>query len=606
MSLASGALVEMCPSSFICKGRPSACVVGTIGRTTSDAYHVFSLGPPLSSHLATPTQPLHIPLSPPRMAADTPVRTPPYVRHPVQHPARLPYDIFALILEHFIPQAGANKKREHSARFASFATVSTEWYTFVSPRLYADIVFSDAFSSVSQRRLCTTLQSNPKLAACVRSCWVTLGSNNHYDGISLFELPAFAEAVSNMHNLEMLQLRSIDITAPFLHSLGQRRTLKTLSLIQCIFSMTPIEQEEIIIGFRLRKFTMHGSPPLAYERIISKLFNTDHLEHLSIDSQVTEIGLRALHGHYLANIRYLYAEPSREDTELFCATLARCHKLVRLGFSHSSKSLPLKEEPFVEVGALPAMGHLTHWTGPSLLVSYFLRNGDHRLRHIALDQTISSDGDRDIPFVELLRPRNLSVPPEVESLRISAIQSLVSQPSTLRTLDVVLASSHSVKEVMANCQVHLTDLRIKCTDPAGHTTGLEGATSTLSSLTNLKEIHISAPPGFGEPDIERDLRRQHEIVNKWSRIGSIERVAFSAWLRWHRASQGDWTPLVTANDIARNKMKRWRRRKFQVMDWDNRLGDALGTQFECAPVAPDRVNDSAVTPPPPLPVTRAS
>lgn len=111
--------------------------------------------------------------------------------------------------------------------------------------------------------------------------------------------------------------------------------------------------------------------------------------------------------------------------------------------------------------------------------------------------------------------------------------------------------------------------------------GLVGATTALSSLTTLREIRISAPPGFSEPEIERDLCRQHEIVAQWSRLGSVERVAFSAWLRWHRASQGEWTPLVTARDIANNKTKRWRRRRVKIMDWDNRLGDALGTQFEC-------------------------
>jgi hypothetical protein len=123
-----------------------------------------------------------------------------------------------------------------------------------------------------------------------------------------------------------------------------------------------------------------------------------------------------------------------------------------------------------------------------------------------------------------------------------------------------------------------------------------GATTALSSLRTLREIRISAPPGFSEPEIERDLCRQHEIVDQWSRIGSIERVAFSAWLRWHRASQGEWTPFVTARDLANNKTKRWRRRKVKIMDWDNRLGDALGTHFERTPNHPRSVDNGLIAP----------
>lgn len=138
-----------------------------------------------------------------------------------------------------------------------------------------------------------------------------------------------------------------------------------------------------------------------------------------------------------------------------------------------------------------------------------------------------------------------------------------------------------------------------------------GATAALASIPSLREIHISLPPGFSEPEIERDLLVQHDIVQRWSRIGSIERVAFSAWLRWHRnqsapsslpssalphspsglasmqkpehplgqGQQGEWTPCVIAKDVADVKMKRWKRRKVPIMDWENRLGDALGVKL---------------------------
>lgn len=396
----------------------------------------------------------------------------------------LPYDIVAAILEEHIPQVGAAKKCEQLAQFASFAYVSSEWYAYVIPRLYADIVFSDVFSSWSQQRLCETLQGTPRLAAYVRSCWATSGKNNRYDQISLFELPIFAHAISNMAHLALLQLRMVDVTTLLLNSVAQNRTLKTLSLIQCLCVATIEEQHQVMVQFRLDNFTMLGSPILGNDVVISKLFNTDTIEYLMMDSQVTGIGLRSLSRRSLARLRYLYAEPCKDDTELFCQTLARCRNLVRLGFSHGSKSLPLEDAPFLRLGSVPALGHLTHWTGPSNLLPHFLRKGHHQLQHVVMDQLITSDRDEGAPYVELLRPRNLSTSPEVESTRISAIQALVSEPSTLRTLDVVLASSHSVKEVFANCRVPLFDLRVKCTETEGHTV----STFVFSIMSTSKHV----------------------------------------------------------------------------------------------------------------------
>lgn len=106
-----------------------------------------------------------------------------------------------------------------------------------------------------------------------------------------------------------------------------------------------------------------------------------------------------------------------------------------------------------------------------------------------MDQLIASDGDHDAPYAELLRPRNLSTSPEVESARIFAVQSLVSQPSSLQTLDVVLASSHSVKEVLENCKVQLSDLRVKCTETEGHTVRISHWSHTATK--HADEIFIS-------------------------------------------------------------------------------------------------------------------
>jgi hypothetical protein len=456
---------------LICLGRSlSECAERTSAGPASDDNTVFSSVPALScGNPALSAQPTSlITLSPPdcSITMGHPVQLP---VHSTPHFPHLPYDVIAIVLEHHIPRNGPAKSRQDLAQFASFGHVSSEWSTYVTPRLYADITFSDVFSANSQRKLCKTLQTNPNLAACVRSCWAYSGRSNYYDEISLFEQREFTEAVGNMINLTSLQLRSVDITTPLLDSIAQQHMLKTLSLVQCLFTMSLEEQARVSLSFRLRKFTMLGCPPLRYDLVISKLFHTDELEQLSIDSQVTAIGLRALRERSLSSLQYFYAEPCRDDTRLFCDALARCPKLVRLGFSHGSKSLPLEEAPFVTLESVGALGHITHWTGPSTLLYYFTRKGQHRLRHVVMDQLIASDGDHDTPYAELLRPRNLSTSPEVESARIFAIQSLVSQPSSLQTLDVVLASSHSVKEVLANCKVDLSDLRVKCTETEGHT-----------------------------------------------------------------------------------------------------------------------------------------
>lgn len=47
-----------------------------------------------------------------------------------------------------------------------------------------------------------------------------------------------------------------------------------------------------------------------------------------------------------------------------------------------------------------------------------------------------------------------------------------------------------------------------------------------------------------------------------------------------QAQQGEWTPCVIAKDVADLKMKRWKRRKVPIMDWENRLGDALGVKLD--------------------------
>lgn len=449
---------------------PPDCAGRTFAGPASDDNTVFSSVPALSSgNPALSAQPTSLTTPSPPDRSITMGSPLGLMVQSTPHLPYLPYDVITIVLEHYVPKDGPAKSRQDLAQFATFGQVSSEWYTYVTPHLYADIIFSDIFSANSQRKLCKTLQTNPDLAACVRSCWAYSGRSNYYDEISLFEQREFTEAVGNMINLTSLQLRSVDITTPLLDSIAQRHTLKTLSLVQCLFTMSPREQTRASLSFHLRKLTMLGCPPLGYDMVISKLFHTDELEQLSIDSQVTAIGLRALRERSLSGLRYFYAEPCRDDTWLFCDALARCPKLVRLGFSHGSKSLPLEEEPFVILQSIPALGHITHWTGPSMLLCYFTRKGRHRLRHVVMDQLITSDGDHDTPYAELLRPRNLSTSPEVESARIFSIQSLVSQPSPLRTLDVVLASSHSVKEVLANCKVDLSDLRVKCMETEGHT-----------------------------------------------------------------------------------------------------------------------------------------
>jgi len=448
----------------------------------SDVPTVFSSVPTLSYAKPAPVaQPSLTTCALPNHSASTAMISFPRLTVPSNpHYPHLPYDVIAMVLDYHIPQDGPAKSRQDLAQFASFGQVSSQWYAYVAPRLYADIIFSDAFSAKSQRKLCETLRANRDLAAYVRSCWAYSGRSNYYDEISLFELPELTEAVGNMVSLTSLHLRSVDITTPLLDSIAARHRLKTLSLVQCLFTMSLEEQARVSLSFRLRKFTMLGCPPLGYDLVIGKLFGTEELEQLSIDSQVTAIGLRALRERYLSRLRYFYAEPCRDDTRLFCDALARCPKLVRLGFSHGSKSLPLEEEPFAALESITALSHITHWTGPSMHLCYFTRKGQHRLRHVVMDQLIASDGNHDAPYAELLRPRNLSTSPEVETARIFAIQSLVSQPSSLQTLDVVLASSHSVKEVLGDCKVHLSDLRVKCMETEGHTVRISSWTRTTT------------------------------------------------------------------------------------------------------------------------------
>ncbi|KAF8312141.1 hypothetical protein DL93DRAFT_2082568 [Clavulina sp. PMI_390] len=44
-------------------------------------------------------------------------------------------------------------------------------------------------------------------------------------------------------------------------------------------------------------------------------------------------------------------------------------------------------------------------------------------------------------------------------------------------------------------------------------------------------------------------------------------------------TKGEWIARVTAKDIATVKTQRWMRRNIPITDWENQLGDALGTKF---------------------------
>jgi hypothetical protein len=90
-------------------------------------------------------------------------------------------------------------------------------------------------------------------------------------------------------------------------------------------------------------------------------------------------------------------------------------------------------------------------------MEYFLRPGPHDVEHIVLDQMVVLDTGDDAEF-KTLRPRNLLTSPEVENMRVQIIQELLSRSSCLRTLDVVLSSSHSIKNIIARCQHGLTEL----------------------------------------------------------------------------------------------------------------------------------------------------
>jgi len=330
----------------------------------------------------------------------------------------------------------------------------------------------------------------------------------------------------------------------------------------------------------LRSLAIHGTPSLGHDPLIAKFFTTNRLESLSIDSQVTKLGLCAMLETPYPHLERLYAEPSREEGPLFSEALLLHSNLRRIGFSHGLRSLPYNPVDFQGLHGSSLLAGLTHWTGPSAIMESFFGTGADHVEHVVLDQMVVLDG-MDGAESESLRPRNLSTSPETEAARVSTIHSLLSRWTSLRSLDVVLSSSHSIKDIIGRCKSGLTELRVKCTETPEHTAGLISATSAISKMASLRDIHIASPAGYADPDIERDLERQHDVVDRWARTCSIERVAFSAWLRWHRVSQGEWTPVVTSPELARTKTARWKRRQFAVKDWEGHLVGTLGPDAVC-------------------------
>lgn len=466
----------------------------------------------------------------------------------------LPYDVLTIILDYFVPFPSSSahhhqQTRQELAQFAAFAVVSSDWYAFVAPRLYQNLFFSSAqpgqkshlsyLSQHQQHLLSRTLLSTPALTGHVRSC-IIAGPVSPNDEISTSQL---SKALGKMHNLEKLELRNVDVAGGMYRSVASCTQLNDITLFGCIFVVNQEEQDDADVRFAPRRVVIQSCLNLRQTTLFTKLFtHPQNLEYLFIDNHVTSIVLPALLHHDPSHsppsaspspsagnrpvqtplrIEYLYAEPAQCDSKAFCTLLARCENLTRLGFSHGPHSLPLHAEPFAQLRAhLHSHSHaggsvgsggvgggkkgsgnrgedeagwlsnLTHWSGPSELLPFFVPRSGCRnsLEHVALDQLVgtfcdgssspsspsgsSEDASAGPCFVDLLRPRNLGTTPAMENIRIEAIKSLLSQdPATspLKTVDVVLASSKSVREIMQECRVELRNLRIKCTETEGHT-----------------------------------------------------------------------------------------------------------------------------------------
>ncbi|KAF9510420.1 hypothetical protein BS47DRAFT_1347977 [Hydnum rufescens UP504] len=497
---------------------------------------------------------------------------------PTSTMSTLPYDIIAMILAYFVPGIGAHKSRRELAAFASLAGVSHDWCTYVRPRLYGDISFIDGMSKPQRRLCCATLADSPQLASLVQTCTITGINEYEVDGLDIANSIEFQRALRNMCNLTALHLRRIDITHDILHSFALLENLDTLSLIGCVLDLADKDKTSASFAFALRTLVMHGTPSLGHDSLIAKLFASHRLQSLSIDSHSTKIGLQVLSQSAPSRLEKMYAEPSREQGALFANVLLQAPRLRDLGFTHGLRSLPL--DPADLVSLRGSLSGLSRWAGPSAVMEYFLGPGPHDIEHIVLDQMVVLDAEDDAEF-ETLRPRNLVTSPEVEDLRIQAIQELLCRSGRLQRLDVVLSSSRSIKDIIGRCQPGLIELRVRCIEAPEHTVGLMEAAKALSKVASLREIHISSPPGYAEPEIERDLNLQYQVINHWSNTCSVDRIAFSAWMRWHRASQGSWTPFVTAPDVAQRKTARWRRKKYAVNDWEGHLAESLGLGSTC-------------------------
>ena len=372
-----------------------------------------------------------------------------------------------MILAYFVPETGACKSRRELATFASLAMVSHDWCTYVRPRLYSDISFVDGISETQKRLCCVTLASSPHLASLVRNLFIA-GNEYEIGGLGIADSLEFQCALPNMCNLAALHFRRIDITFDILHSFALLENLDTLSLIGCTFSLTDRDQASTSFAFTLRSLTIHGTPSLGHDSLIAKLFASNRLQSLSIDSFSTKIGLQVLSQSFPSRLEKMYAEPSREQGALFAKILLHAPRLRELGFTHGLRSLPL--DPADLVCLRGSLSGLSRWAGPSAVMEYFLGTGPHEVEHIVLDQMIALDTE-DSTESETLRPRNLFTSPEVENIRIQTIQELLSRSNCLRTLDIVLSSSHSIKDIIARCQHGLTELRVKCIESPEHTVG---------------------------------------------------------------------------------------------------------------------------------------
>ena len=127
----------------------------------------------------------------------------------------LPYDVIAMILAYFLPEAGACKSSRKPGTFASLTRVSHDWCSYVRLHLYR---LATASANPQQRLCCVTLANSPQLASLARNC--TIASQFAQRTFALgwtkgvLEFDALTLTDSFLHGLDNVVRKSGSVRAP--------------------------------------------------------------------------------------------------------------------------------------------------------------------------------------------------------------------------------------------------------------------------------------------------------------------------------------------------------------------------------------------------------